>query len=268
MNEMNELGMQQEPPLQAQQTTVVNTQPQNVAEVSPTISMSAEAVKALESTGVIVGEIGAKISRVPIEKYKASTQKIDRIGFISKQVIGVKSHYIEENGSVLCFGKKCCEIAGLPAVRYLFPIIVYSTDNEGNIVGKKIDVKILSAGEDLYKSICTMAKGLAPQGGIDNADMLVTCTDDKYQKITLSPFGPAAWKRYPAIVQMVMEKWAADAEYAYMAIARKVDESSFLKLMGMEDGGTSGVAGAANAAPAGGSFNAAANQDLSKFFED
>lgn len=244
---------------------VIVTNPQgNVEVVQPAVNihMSEHAVKALESTGVVVGEIGTKISRVPIEKYKASTQKTDRIGFVTKQVIGVKSHYIEENGSIICFGKKCCEVCGLPSVRYLFPIVLYSTDNEGTIVGKKIDMKILTAGEDLYKSIITISRGLASQGGIDNADMLVTCTDDKYQKLSLSPIGPASWKKSASIVQMVEERWKDDAEYAYMALARKVDEAAFLKLMGMED------AAIGNAPIAGGSFNAAANQDLSKFFED
>src|SRR5210317_255462 len=67
------------------------------------------ALRALESSGVIVGELGTKISRVPIEKYRASTQKIDRISFISSMVIGVKSHYVDGSGSFICLGKKCCE---------------------------------------------------------------------------------------------------------------------------------------------------------------
>jgi hypothetical protein len=247
----------------------VVTANQGVVEVvssNPTVTMSPISAGKLESHGLVVGDIGTKISRVPIEKYKASTTKTDRIGFVSKQVIGVKSHYIEDNGSVLCFGKKCCEVLGLPQVRYLFPIVIYSTDNEGTIVGKKIEIKILTAGEDLYKSIITISRGLATQGGIDNADMLVTCTDDKFQKITLSPIGPAAWKKSGTIVQMVNDRWAADAEYAYMALARKVDEATFLKLVGMDES-TSSTTGLNSSAP-GGSFNAAVNQDISKFFED
>jgi hypothetical protein len=243
---------------------------QNAVEITPpqtpVINMSEHAQKTMESHGVIVGEIGTKISRVPIEKYKASTQKIDRIGFVSKQLIGVKSHFLEDAGSILCFGKKCCEVAGLPQVRYLFPIVIYSTDNEGTIVGKKIELKILTAGEDLYKSIITINRGLAPQGGIENADMLVTCTDDKYQKITLSPIGLAAWKKSASIVQMVQERWASDAEFAYMALARKVDEATFLKLMGMDSVG--GMSSGDNSSTPGGVFNPAVNQDLSKFFED
>jgi hypothetical protein len=232
------------------------------------IGISDETTKELESAGLIVGDLGVKISRVPIDKYKASTQRTDRISFVTKKVIGVKAHYIEGNGSVLCFGKKCCELVGLPSVRYLFPIVVYSTDNEGTIVGKKVDLKMLVAGDDLYKSICTIGKGLsATMGGIDNADLLVTCTDDKYQKVTLTPIAQAAWRQSDAILQMIMERWEQDAPFAHLAYARKVDEASFLKLLSLDDGDNSNSGNPTSGSSAH-SFNAAANQDLTKFFQD
>lgn len=218
--------------------------------------------KLFEGTeGIITGDIGLKVSRVPIEKYKASTQKIDLISFITSKVMAIKMHYIEGTGGILCFGKKCCEIKGMPSVRYLFPIIVYQTDNEGNLVGKKLDLKILSAGEDLYKSIITINKATAAMGGIDNVDLLVTCTDDKYQKITLNQAGPAKWKKSASARQFVIDKWTADAEYAYMAVARKVDEDAFLQLIGVETGGGDGSIDAQTR------INPA-NTDLSKFFDD
>jgi hypothetical protein len=212
--------------------------------------------------GIVTGDIGLKVTRVPIEKYKASTQKIDRIAFITKSVIAVKTHYFENVGSILCFGKKCCEMGGLPSVRYLFPVVVYSTDNEGNLAGKKLDLKILSASEELYKSIITINRATAGTGGIDSVDLLVTCTDDKYQKLTLNQAGPAAWKKSAAAVSFVTEKWTADAEFAYMAIARKVDEESLLNLLGVE-GGTASQ-GSGNAPQR---FDEK-NTDLTSFFED
>lgn len=197
-----------------------------------------QAMNALQALdGIEVGDIGMKISRVPLEKYKASVTKIDRIGFVNTKVIAIKTHYIEDVGSILCFGKKCCEIDGMPSIRYLFPIVVYSTDNEGTVVGAKLDLKILSAGEDLYKSIITISRATAAQGGIDNVDLLVTCTDDKYQKITLNQAGPAMWKKSKQAVQYVSEQWSEKAEYAYMAVARKMEESTFLSKVGLDGGG-------------------------------
>lgn len=213
--------------------------------------------KEAEIGGMMVGDIGAKISRVPIEKYKASSMKTDRIGFITNKVIGIKFHYIEGAGSIICFGKKCCEVGGMPQVRYLFPIVVYSTDSDGNVTGKRVDLRILSAGEDLYKSIQTIARGAENQGGIDKIDMMVTCTDDKYQKISLSYAGPAAWRKSKSAVTYLNDRWMEDGANAYMAIARKVDEGSFKKLIGDD------IDDAPNPA-----FDPSNNADLSKFFED
>lgn len=220
------------------------------------IALPAGMEDTLADMGVAVGDIGIKVSRVPIEKYRASTQKVDRISFLTKKTMAVKFHYFEGVGSIVCLGTKCCEIGGVPQIRYLFPVAVYSTDSHGNISGKRVELKILSAGEDLYKTICTINKGTERNGGIDHVDMLVTCTDDQYQKLTLTPVGEAVWRQYRQIAEYLSNKWVKDGANAYMAVARKVDEEAFLKLMGMD--------GSASAST---NFNTATDADLSKFFD-
>jgi hypothetical protein len=155
-------------------------------------------------------------------------------------------------------------MAGTSNIRYLYPILQYSTDNEGNVISKKVDLKILCAGDDLNKSIITLSKGYVQNlGGIDHVDLLVTCNDDKYQKLTLSPIGGASWRNVPAIVQMVTERWNEDGKNAYLAVARIIDEPQFLKLVGLENTPGSGVVNSA-----GFGFANASNQDISKFFND
>lgn len=216
-----------------------------------------DSVKAtLVEAGADIGEIGMKVSRVPIEKYKASASKIDRIGFLTTKVIPVKMHYIEGKGSIMCFHGKCCEIQGNPSVRYLFPIAVYQTDSEGNVSGGKVSLMMLSAGEDLYKTIQTLHKGSLVNGGIDHVDLLVTCTDEKFQKLSLVQAGPAIWREYRQIAEFLSKKWKQDADKSYMAVARKVDESSFLKMVDMD----------VDSKEPQQQFNPAENQDLSKFF--
>lgn len=215
--------------------------------------------KSLEDMGVVVGDIGTKVSKVPIDKYKASTAKVDRISFLTKKVMAVKFHYIQDVGSIVCSGGKCCEIGGTPQVRYLFPIAVYQTDSEGQISGKKVELKILAAGDDLYKSIMTINNGTKQYGGIDHADLLVTCTDDKFQKISLTFAGPAVWRKYQPIAQFLSERWKKDGANAYMAVARKCDEAALMKLVGLD-------AESESSAPA--AFDTTQNADLSKFFDD
>lgn len=224
------------------------------------IGFSDEMLANLQRDGVSVEEIGVKISRVPIERYKASTSKVDRIAFITSKVIPIKFHYIEGVGSIMCFHGKCCELAGTPTVRYLFPIAVYQTDTEGNISGGKVELKMLSAGEDFYKQIQTIAKGARAatkgKGGIDHIDLLVTCTDDQYQKISLTFGGMATWRQYKSIAEFLRTRWLQDGDKAYMAIARKVDEKALLKLMNID----------VEEEEQGKGFDNVSEQDFSSFF--
>ena len=245
-------------PMVQQSSTAVKTNGGGVSDDFE-IGFSKEMEKSLADIGIEVGDIGVKVSKVPIERYKASASKVDRISFLTKRVIPIKYHFIDGVGSVMCFHGKCCDIGGVPQVRYLFPIAVYQTDAEGNISGSKVELKILSAGEDLYKSITTINKGTAQYGGIDHGDMLVTCTDEKYQKISLTFAGPAVWRKYSQIAEFLQKRWMQDGANAYMAVARKVDEQTFMKLMNLDDDD--------DMAPQS-TFNAATNQDLSAFFND
>lgn len=249
------------PVQQTTQPAVRPTQSQAVASVSDDfeIDLPAELQQSLEDMGVVVGDIGTKVSKVPIERYKASASKVDRIGFLTKKVMAVKYHYIQGVGSIVCFGGKCCDVGGTPQVRYLFPIAVYTSDSDGNISGKKVELKILSAGDDLYKSIMTINKGTAQYGGIDHIDLLVTCTDDKYQKLSLTFAGPAVWRKYQPIANFLSERWKKDGANAYMAVARKCDEATFMKLAGLTGDSDS---------QENETFDAAQNADLSKFFDD
>lgn len=221
------------------------------------IGLPTEMQSELADVGIEIGDIGVKVSRVPIDRYRASASKIDRIGFITNKVIPIKMHYLEGIGSIVCFNGKCCEVAGTPMVRYLFPIVVYTTDSDGNISGGKVTLQMLSVGEEIYKTIITISKSCAPMGGIDHVDLLVTCTDESYQKMTFVQAGPAAWRQYPQIANFLNEKWMQDGAKSYMAVARKMDEETFLKVMNLDD------AGADNSAQ---SFDPSKNTDLSKFF--
>jgi hypothetical protein len=219
------------------------------------IDMPDSLKSSLADVGIEVGDIGMKVSRVPIEKYKASASKVDRIGFITQKVIPVKYHFIDGVGSILCTGGKCCELQGSPTIRYLFPIVEYQTDAEGNVTGGKVALKMLSAGEDLYKSIQTINKGSMSQGGIDHVDLLVTCTDEHFQKITLVQAGEALWRKFSAVAEFLKNKWMQDGDKSYMAVARKVDDETLMRLLDMDT---------SDETPQ--TVDMSQNQDLSKFF--
>lgn len=237
------------------------------------VGIDAASAADLASAGVVVGELGeVKISRIPIEKFKASTARVSRIAFLSRTVQAIKFHYYEGIGSILCFGGKCCEVCGMPNVRYLFPVVEYSTDADGEIVGKKINMRMLSLGEDAYKSIITTHNASARDGGIDFVDLMVVCTDDKFQKMTFNNCGPAAWRQSEKFAKKLLEQWLQDSKFAFMAVARSVDEATFINLYNDLTGGGSAVPGTAGNVYTGnkaqGGVSAKSNEDMKKFFDD
>ena len=56
-------------------------------------------------------------------------------------------------------------------------------------------------------------KGLEQYGGITHADILVTCTDEKYQKITLTFSGSATWRKYKPLADFLAKRWKEDGAH-------------------------------------------------------
>lgn len=181
--------------------------------------------------GVVVGEIGMKVSKVPIEKFVPTTSKIERISFISQTAIAVRYHYVDNLGSFLCFEGDCCKRYGLPQLKYVFPVVLYDTNRDGSIISDKLEIRAFAVGDDMYKTINTNNMATQAYGGIDNVDLLVTCTDDKFKKSTLTQAGPAAWKSNPKVVEFIVNKLTKDFQYMYLAIGRHVDAVTFQSML-------------------------------------
>lgn len=189
----------------------------------------------LNIPGVLVSDIGVEISRYPVDKIKFSKTKRELISIVTPQVMAIKTHYIDGVGSVLCSGKSCCKIAGAPRVKYLFPIVVYETDSKGKPVSSKLSYKVLCVGEGIYRDIMT----LADVQDITTIDILVTCKEEVYQDISLTPAGACRWQTQPKLVEQVVEFWSQHMEDIVKPIAREVDEETLLAQAGLDTGASS-----------------------------
>ena len=136
--------------------------------------------------GVIVGEVGLKVSRYPVERLKMSVNKRYRISPVMDNILIVKTHYAEDIGSFVCFDGACCEVIGLPSIRYLVPVVIYNTNAKGQCVSQEVENKVLVLGKDAYDSLLVIKENFKT---ISDIDIIVTCTDEKYQKIQLQAVG-------------------------------------------------------------------------------
>jgi hypothetical protein len=142
-----------------------------------------------------------------LPNYKAKKDVIDRIALLDTDILLVGRYHYHKNpegsatpglGYVLCHSQfqrqgefwtcvkqaRCCELLGESRIRCVTPIIKYVTDRLGSVV-KPFDYSLMAwvfnpATMDVLQALAADF----PLGGID---LKVACTDEQYQKITITP---------------------------------------------------------------------------------
>lgn len=178
--------------------------------------------------GVVVGDVGLEVSRFPVERAKFTTSSRALISIVSSRVVVIKTHYSEALGNYLCFGGRCCEVDGLAKVRYLFPIVQYDTDKRGKPISRDVTFKVLALGKDSYDDVRTI---MELSGDISNFDLVVTCKDEQYQKISLAQAGEARWKKSREVSKQVVDFWREHMKDMILPVARTMTPEDFAKKM-------------------------------------
>lgn len=189
---------------------------------------------ALGIAGIIQGDIGLEVSRYPVDRIKFTTNAKALINIVTPRVVAVKTHYLEGLGNIICTGKSCCDLDGAPRIKYVFPVVVYETDKKGRPISKNLEFKALSVSSETYESIMTKHD---LQGDITSVDLLVTCTDESYQKVQLDVAGNCRWKSNQAMIKQVSEFWAENMKDLLKAIARQVTDQEIINATGIADNG-------------------------------
>lgn len=186
----------------------------------------------LSSSAIIVADTGTKVSRFPIERIKFTTSKKERISIVLDKVVIVKSHYIEDVGSILCNGSLCCEECGLPSVRYVFPIVHYeNTDKKGTPLSADIDLKVLAVGKDNYEELLTIMDN---KGALSQFDLVVTCNDEGYQKCSFTEAGDAKWKKSQKAQKFIAERLKKDGKNLVTPLGRTMTDAQLKKALGAD----------------------------------
>lgn len=151
-------------------------------------------------------EFGEIVPRNPVERYKATAGVVDRIAIVSKKLIQVKYHFVdgERKKIFFCFEGDCCADHGLPAIRYVFPMVQYDISKKGEVISDELTFKFLALSNDPYVSLITLNR-TAP---LDQVDLVVNCTDTTFQKNSFTYAGKATWHaQKEKVVQMYQRLW-------------------------------------------------------------
>lgn len=175
--------------------------------------------------GLMRAKLGDIIKPIAIERAKFAVGHDMAIAVVSKDISVATVHFEPGVGFFYCFKGSCCKSGGLPQIRYILPVVEYSTRDVSDYGGPVI-MKYLPVGQDVYNSILLKDK---INSDITAKDLYVTCTDEKYQKLSFEVLGDVKWKKDPVIMEQVKKLWGEYNNLIELSVARNLDEEAYLK---------------------------------------
>lgn len=190
----------------------------------PTFSLKSLNLTA-KCPAVVVAPTGSKLSKFPFPKVKFEEGRRTRLAILTDEVLMVKLHYHPELGYVICDGGACCKYCDKVSIKYCYPVVVYTDCNEsGKPVSKKIEVKLLVLGNELYDQISLLSE---INESITGIDLIFSCSDAKYQKCQVTQASQALWLTDPTLVNQVTEHMKANADKIVDALGKTYTAEQF-----------------------------------------
>lgn len=218
------------PSASAETSQKLNSREQVINEKGLGLDFDLSEIEGIE--GVIVGDMGIKVGRMPVDKAKFTKDVRAVISIVSSRAAIIKMHYQEGGlGPFICREGKCCDALGIPRVRYIFPIVQYDTDSSGRkFRSTKLRYKALSLGQDAYDDLLMlMDTNESLKGDITGIDIMVSCSDEKYQKLTFHAFGESRWRKNQVLAKEVNTFWKKNIKNLIRPVARSVTELELMQ---------------------------------------
>jgi hypothetical protein len=164
------------------------------------------------------------VRRFEFEKYAGRTNTTDRIYLIRpKHIVKVRRHYHDKLNYVLCNSKytrqgehelmvkegECCKRLGKQSLTFATLVIRYITEKTGQLIVNPFpmpELRLWRFGVDKYLQL----KGINKEWPLENHDLMIVCSDEKYQKMTINAQRQAIYQlpNFPAETKRQFEEWA------------------------------------------------------------
>lgn len=187
-------------------------------------------------------------SRVDIQtfdRYKGRKGATDRFAILSTTLIRTRTHYHEKGKTSKTFkclstpGKlaACCTHKGDPDQKFGLVLFQYLTDEKGalltdeKLTGK---VKLWVVSETRYLELSAIHKEfplLAGAFGDAQVDLMATCTEEKFQRMTFTPCNKAFWKTKEAWYDAMMSKEAKARAKLAKVMGLEMSENEILEFL-------------------------------------
>lgn len=176
-------------------------------------------------------KIGDLVKPIAVEKYRGSEANRSVIAVMSTQANAAGIHFSPGMGYFYCFRGRCCQELGLAQLRYVIPIFEYTvleTNPKTHVPtkwGSPMVSKYLALGKDAYEADLLVKHEL--NGDITKSDLLVSCTDDTYQKLKFEVIGACQWRARKESIPEAQELAKEYRSLIGLSVARTLSEAQF-----------------------------------------
>jgi len=178
-----------------------------------------------------------KVEIITYERYKGRAKHTDRVAFLSTTLVRAKTHFYEgEDGKKVSFWclstpKKraiCCEHLGDSAQRFGLVLFLYVTDATGELANPaKVQGRLLYwvISDAKYSELSTLHKQFPLLSDSDKqVDLLINCSEEKFQKMSFTPCTNAHWRKTDKTVQLLRQKETAASEKMRSVLGKRLTE--------------------------------------------
>lgn len=173
------------------------------------------------------------------DRYKGTKGTTDRLAIVYQDpkamFAGVKCHY--KDRYFVCKKGICCEKLGAPKWRVGAVIVKYATDKQG-MIKKPFGYELMpwSFGEQTYVKL----KNVNSEFPLASHDIKVSCTNDEYQHLDITPCNEVIWTAKEELKGEVLEAAKPIWDFVKKTLASELSIEEIRELLSA-DGGSGGA---------------------------
>jgi hypothetical protein len=204
-----------------------------------------------------VGFNDPKVELSNFPKYQGRKGNTDRVAFVCMTLQRARVHY-HNNQSFRCLSTDdqlsvCCKHLGEAPQRFGLILFHYKTDDAGDLQDEKKlsgTMKFWVISESRYSELSAIAKKypLLDGGATERqVDLNLTCTEEKFQKMTIMPCPEAHWKKSATWYEKLSVQAQKAVERLKKTMGRTLTEDEVCDLLNVAQPVGAGVTMTSNA---------------------
>jgi len=185
-----------------------------------------------------------KVQTSQFERYAGRKGQVDRIGILSTNLARTYRYFYDGGGRKMSFRAPkseetlalCRQHLGEPEQRFGMILFHYRTDLEGVLLDTEKcqgRPKLWAISEARYEELSNIHRQwplLDAGWGETQHDLLIRCSEEKYQRMTFTPVPEAHWKKKEAWFNALKKQELRAADRLKLALGRPMSDKEIMEL--------------------------------------